>query len=159
MRFYAQIPELPMPPKSKVLYLDVDGVLQYADEGQWRPRLEADEFLAWAVQHFECRWLTAWARPNQMLPQKLGLRIPEGIREVKWQADPASPRSCKASAIRCDEDWFWLEDAPSEYDLAELCRRKQSWRLVRVNPSKPFILMGQIRQLLEKHLNARPYAD
>ena len=58
-----------------------------------------------------------------------------------------------------DEDWLWLEDTPSEYALAELCRRKQSWRLVRVNPSKPFILMGQIRQLLEKHLNARPYAD
>ena len=61
--------------------------------------------------------------------------------------------------IRNDEVWLWLEDAPSEFDLAELCRRKQSWRLGRVNPSKPFILMGQIRQLLEKRLNARPYAD
>ena len=60
----------------KVLYLDVDGVLQYADGGGWRPRLEAEDFLVWAVQHFDCRGLTAWARPNESLPAKLGIKVP-----------------------------------------------------------------------------------
>lgn len=69
-----------------VLYLDVDGVLQYADGGCWRPRLEAEDFLAWAVQHFDCRWLTAWARPNASLPSKLGIKVPPGIVEMKWQS-------------------------------------------------------------------------
>ena len=66
-----------------VLYLDVDGVLQYADGGCWRPRLEAEDFLAWAVQYFDCRWLTAWARPNASLPSKLGIKVPPGIVEIK----------------------------------------------------------------------------
>lgn len=135
----------------KVLYLDVDGVLQYADGGCWRPRLEAGDFLAWAVRHFDCRWLTAWARPNESVPAKLGIRVPPGIVEVKWRS--ASERNpFKASAISDDQDWVWLEDEPSEFDLADLKRRRQIGRLVLVDASKPFVLMGQIRSVLEERL-------
>lgn len=134
-----------------VLYLDVDGVLQYADGGCWRPRLEAEDFLAWAVQHFDCRWLTAWARPNASLPSKLGIKVPPGIVEMKWQSARVK-HPFKAAAIRDDEDWVWLEDEPSEFDLADLKRRRQMARLVLVDASKPFVLMGQIRNLLEERL-------
>ena len=135
----------------KVLYLDVDGVLQYADGGGWRPRLEAEDFLAWAVRHFECRWLTAWARPNDSIPTKLGIKVPPGIVEVKWRS-ARERNSFKAAAISDGEDWVWLEDEPSEFDLADLRRRGQMGRLVMVNASKPFVLMGQIRNLLEERL-------
>ena len=132
----------------KLLYLDVDGVLQYADGGCLRPRLEAEYFLAWAVRHFECRWLTAWARPNESVPAKLGIRVPPGIVEVKWQS-ARKTHSFKAAAICDDEDWAWLDDEPSEFDLADLKRRGQMGRLVMVDASKPFLLMGYIRDLLE----------
>ena len=113
----------------KVLYLDLDGVLQYADGGCWRPRLEAEDFLAWVVRHFECRWLTSWARPNEALPARLGIKVPPGIVEVKWQSARES-HPFKAAAIRDDEDWVWLDDEPSEFDLADLRRRRQLARLV-----------------------------
>ena len=134
-----------------VLYLDVDGVLQYADGGCWRRRLEAEDFLTWAVRHFDCRWLTAWARPNESLPAKLGIKVPPGIVEVKWQSARVS-HPFKAAAICDDEDWVWLEDEPSEFDLADLRRRRQISRLIVVDASKPFVLMGQIRNLLEERL-------
>ena len=60
---------------AKVLYLDVDGVLQYAAGNQWWPRLEAEAFLAWAAQRFRCRWLTNWVKPNRS--------VPAGIVEVR----------------------------------------------------------------------------
>ena len=135
----------------KVLYLDVDGVLQYAESGCWRPRLEAGDFLAWAVRHFDCRWLTAWARPNETIPIKLGIKVPPGIMEVKWRS-ALENHPFKAAAIRDTEDWLWLEDEPSEFDLADLRRRGQMSRLLLVNPSKPFLLMGSIRKLLEERL-------
>ena len=136
-----------------VLYLDVDGVLQYGEGGCWRPRLEAADFLAWSVRHFDCRWLTAWARPNETIPVKLGFKVPPGIVEVNWHlASKVHP--FKAAAIRDDEDWLWLEDEPSEFDLAELRRRGQMTRLLLVNASKPFLLMGYIRNLLEERLQA-----
>ena len=132
----------------KVLYIDVDGVLQYADGGCWRPRLEAEDFLAWAVRHFDCRWLTAWARPNDSIPTKLGIKVPPGIVEVKWRS-VRETHPFKAAAISDGEDWVWLEDEPSEFDLADLRRRGQMGRLVLADPSKPFLLMGYIRDLLE----------
>ena len=136
-----------------VLYLDVDGVLQYAEGGCWRPRLEAADFLAWSVRHFDCRWLTAWARPNETIPIKLGIKVPPGIVEVNWRlASEVHP--FKAAAIRDDEDWLWLEDEPSEFDLAELRGRGQMSRLLLVNASKPFWLIGSIRNLLEERLQA-----
>lgn len=126
-------------------------MLQYADGGCWRPRLESEDFLAWAVRHFDCRWLTAWAQPNASLPARLGIKVPPGIVEVNWRS-LGGEYPFKAAAIRDDEDWVWLEDEPSEFDVAALKRRRQMARLVMVNASKPFVLMGQVRNLLEERL-------
>ena len=135
----------------QVLYLDVDGVLQYTEGGVWRPRLEAEEFLAWAVRHFKCRWLTTWARPNESLPGKLGIKVPPGIVEVNWNT-AAERHPFKAAAIPDHEDWVWLTDELSAVDLADLNRRQQTGRLVLVDPGKPDLLMSQIRQELEDWL-------
>jgi hypothetical protein len=134
-----------------VLYLDVDGVLQYADGDQWRPRLEAEAFLAWAVSRFQCRWLTNWIDPNRNIPRNLRIAVPPGIVEVNWRVASAH-YPFKAAAIRDDEDWYWLEDEPSEFDLAELRRRKQMHRLIVVDRDRPHILMAEIRGMLEGRL-------
>ena len=138
---------------TKVLYLDIDGVLQYAKNNQWTPRLEAEDFLQWVVRNFQCRWLTNWRDPNQTVPQQLGITVPNGIIEVHWRkAGPSYP--FKASAIRDEEDWVWLEDEPSEFDLAELKRRGRLDRLIVVDRYKPYVLMGQVRQALEIRIGA-----
>lgn len=71
--------------------------------------------------------------------------------EVKWRS-ALENHPFKAAAIRDTEDWLWLEDEPSEFDLADLRRRGQMSRLLLVNPSKPFLLMGSIRKLLAERL-------
>ena len=60
-------------------------------------------------------------------------------------------------AIRDDEDWLWLDDAPSSFDLAELRCRDQLARWIKVDPVKPFLLLGTIREALESHLRRPPY--
>jgi hypothetical protein len=137
-----------------VLYLDIDGVLQYADGNCWRPRLEAEDFLKWAVARFECRWLTNWADPNRTIPKDLGITVPPGIIEVRWRemfAGDGYP--FKAAAVRDDESWLWLEDEPSEFDLADLKRRRKLDNLIRVDPIKPYILLSQICEILEDRLD------
>jgi hypothetical protein len=135
----------------KILYLDVDGVLQYAKDNQWKPRLEAEAFLEWAVRHFCCRWLTNWPDPNRTVSQQLGITVPEGIVEVRWRTEgPSYP--FKASAISDAEDWLWLEDEPSEFDLEALRRRGKLAQLIVVDRYKPYILMSQIREMLEVKL-------
>ena len=146
------MPELP------ILYLDVDGVLQYAKDNQWKPRPEAAEFLQWAVTRFRCRWLTNWINPNDEIPRQLGVHVPTGIREVVWRiAGPRYP--FKAAAISDAEDWLWLEDQPSDFDLADLRRRKQLDRLIRTDHVRPWILMSLVRQELITRLQERNSAD
>lgn len=51
-----------------VLYLDLDDtVLSWAD-GKPAPGTGVREFLLWALEHFEVRWLTRWARDGCMDP-------------------------------------------------------------------------------------------
>jgi len=133
------------------LYLDIDGVLLYAKDDQWVPRPDASEFLSWATEHFACRWLTNWIDPNRTLPLQLGITVPAGIIEVQWRK-PGSPYPFKAAGIDYAETWNWLEDQPAEADLDELRRRGQRNRLIIVPPDKPWILMSQIRDLLEQRL-------
>jgi hypothetical protein len=137
-----------------VLYLDIDGVLQYADGDRWKPRLEAGDFLKWAVARFECRWLTNWVEPNRTAPKELGITVPDGIVEVRWRETFAGAGyPFKAAAIRDNEPWLWLEDEPSEFDLADLKRRGRLDNLIRVNPRKPYILLSQICGILEDRLD------
>ncbi|MBM3889172.1 MAG: hypothetical protein FJ388_08600 [Verrucomicrobia bacterium] len=137
-----------------ILYLDVDGVLQFVKGNRWMPRSDAGEFLDWAVRHFTCRWLTSWQRPNETLPRELGIRVPPGIEEVCWRkAEPFPP--FKASAISDDEDWLWLEDEPSEFDLKDLRRRKKQDCLIRVNPLVPTVLLTGVQEELQERLRHR----
>src|SRR5438477_11819300 len=100
----------------KVLYLDVDGVLQYAKDNQWKPRLEADAFLEWAVSHFRCRRLTNWNDPNRPVPQQLRITVPEGIVEYRWRKE-GSAYPIKGRAIIDTEDWLWMDDRASDFHL------------------------------------------
>lgn len=133
-----------------VLYIDVDGVLRYVDRDGWQNRVEAEEFLEWAVQRFECRWLTSWNDPSRNLPRSLGIRVPEGIVEVRWAAEDAAGRPLgKSASINFSENFVWLDDAPTTFDLARLQRRGQRHRWIEVNPCKAFILNRLREQILD----------
>jgi len=55
-----------MTTRKPVLFLDVDGVLIRYTRTEALPTPHVKEFLEWAVEHFECRWLTSWAKWGTM---------------------------------------------------------------------------------------------
>jgi hypothetical protein len=85
-----------------VLYIDVDGVLfgRYGGYLQLRPGVT--NFLAWATENFECRWLTAWDADSLNRLMDL-LYVPEAVQDkieyVDWHPvmyktggiDPSQP--------------------------------------------------------------------
>jgi hypothetical protein len=92
----------------KVLFIDVDGVLNtYSDEIGITWREERDEFLSWAAEHFECRFLTAWGF-------ELYAELPE-----KWRFPMEAWTRNKAEALwrlPKDRTWAFLDDDP--WDLS-----------------------------------------
>ncbi len=138
-----------------VLYIDVDGVLQHVRDDRWAPRHDAAEFLEWALARFRCRWLTSWRNPNETVPGELGIRVPPGIEEVRWrEAGPFPP--FKAIAIRDDEDWLWVEDAPSTFDIDHLRARGATDRLIRVDPLPPSVRQTGVFERLERASRVPP---
>ena len=94
----------------KVLYIDVDGVLNtYNDENGITWREERDEFLAWACIRFECRFLTAWGRSIHKEMPKI------------WQFPVEDWDKDKGEAIRRlpkDRTWVFLDD--DRWDLSNI---------------------------------------
>jgi hypothetical protein len=72
--------------KLPILYIDVDGVLfgRYGGHIQLRPNAIA--FLIWAVDHFECRWLTCWnkKRVEQLLDALYARHLIDKIEYIDW---------------------------------------------------------------------------
>ena len=95
----------------KVLYIDVDGVLNlYNDENGITWREERDLFLDWAASRFECRFLTAWST------DALRAEFPS-----KWHFPNEDWDKNKAEAIwRLPKNraWAFLDDDP--WDLSNV---------------------------------------
>lgn len=95
----------------KVLFIDVDGVLNtYNDVNGITWREERDEFLAWAVMHFDCRYLTAWEQ------KEIADEFP-----AKWRFPVEPWRINKAEALwrlTPHQRWVFLDD--EKWDLHDI---------------------------------------
>lgn len=119
-----------------ILFLDIDGVLN-----TWSaPEIEvsedhpialgrvpgAPEFFQFALQHFDVRWLTAWAVNGYFLPRQIEtlawlLCCPP---DVILQTPAVSWREAKTDGIAAvianqDIDWLWIDD--------EILRSEHAW--------------------------------
>jgi len=111
--------------KPRVLYLDVDDTLliwQRTTDGTdgvsgfAAPR--AAEFIRWAVEHFEVRWLTMWCPPgtlDQHSADELEYRFNKRISAQEFMAirNPMKfEAGLKTDAIDFDDPlpWVWVED-------------------------------------------------
>lgn len=109
-----------------VLYLDVDDtLLRWRGNALIRAAPGAGEFVSWALEHFEVRWLTYWCRNGNMtstraaeLASYLGLpaALVHGIRGANFSGDEPHHRTgTKLDGIDWDEHrngrpWAWVED-------------------------------------------------
>lgn len=109
-----------------VLYLDLDDTVISWEGGRPHAAPGAREFLLWALEHYEVRWLTTWC-PNGEMEEKLlhslhqMLEIPfsrlRAIRGFDWDFS-----QCKLDGIAWLEHlvlqrpFLWVED---DYGFAE----------------------------------------
>lgn len=120
-------------PCTPVLYLDLDDTLIAWPEGRRaapRGAPGAGEFMRWALERYEVRWLTAWC-PDGRMPEHLLcdlgrlIDLPcEALREIRGMDWSAS--RCKLDGVAWVEHvvlgrpFLWLED---DYGFGERERR------------------------------------
>ncbi len=117
----------------RTLYIDVDGVMNRLDavKGSSIPwRRDAAAFLKWALQHFECCWLTAWSDESikeRLLPE-LGLKDHvENFVYPKWGDH-------KHDGIDFSRPFYWMDDWDTEVDINVLIDRDAMHSFLLVSP-------------------------
>ncbi|MDQ3607132.1 MAG: hypothetical protein M3418_13215 [Gemmatimonadota bacterium] len=103
-----------------VLYLDLDDTLLTYASGKPQAALGAREFLVWALDHFEVRWLTKWCPSGEMQEKLLGdlckmLRIEtaavEHIRGFDWEYSASKVDGIAwLEHLVLDRSFLWIED-------------------------------------------------
>ena len=131
-----------------LLYLDIDGTLlrrRTAIAGL-RDAYEVDPdthgFLMWAVEHFDCRWLSTRTHvgnadgARRAFRHALGVStLPEDWAGVLGQIAAVPWSTSKIEAIELDHSagWFWIDDAPGVADVAALSAMNFKDHLIRIN--------------------------
>jgi hypothetical protein len=145
------------------LYLDVDGTLLRRSghaklRGEFAPAANLPRFIEWAAAGFECIWVTSRTRhgsADKLLPilrQAIGPGD-EWDRMAASMLSFATPvwHDFKAQAMKLDEAFIWLDDAPEEESLDALrdAGRLDCWIQVALE-QRPDDLR-RIMEILEHH--------
>jgi hypothetical protein len=149
-----------------VLYVDIDDTLlmwrSTGHRGKYIPKAApgAGDFLRWAVNHFEVRWLSMWCRDGQFQPgnaeelaQLLGVEVEfiTAIPTVRF-TDPDKFRDeCrKTDGIDFTEDFVWIEDDILQSEKQVLRDHKMGLRHipcnVTANPNRLLVVWEQLRK-------------
>lgn len=117
------------------LYLDIDGVLLT----KHRPTAAAgaSEFIEYAMANFDCYWLTTHCKGNAATavaylrpyfdPHTVALLLQ--IKPTTWDA-------LKTEGIDLASDFYWLEDAPLNAEMAFLKHHGKQDQLILVDLSQ-----------------------
>lgn len=131
-----------------LLYLDIDGTLlrrRTAIAGL-RDAYEVDPdthgFLTWAVEQFDCRWLSTRTHAGNADGARRAFRhalgvstLPEDWAGVLRPIAAVAWSTSKIDAIALDHSagWFWVDDAPGAADVAALSALNVDDHLIRIN--------------------------
>lgn len=138
-----------------LLFLDVDGVLL----GKRRPRdiepclaAGVDDFLHFALRHFQCRWLTSHCRGEaQTVIDYLRPYADASTLALLQQIAPSNYRTFKTEALH--GDFLWVDDAPTAYEIDWLDRQGALQRWLQVNTREDFHalqgLTGDLQNILK----------
>ncbi|MAG54760.1 MAG: hypothetical protein CMJ83_00560 [Planctomycetes bacterium] len=108
-----------------VLYLDIVGTLLLEKGGEMEMAPFAQQFVDGVRDAFEIRFLTSLEEHQaQRVGEKLGIQ-PAYV--------PFRHALGKASALRFDENFFWVDDDPNPADLLRLSDERCSDRLIPVS--------------------------
>jgi hypothetical protein len=91
--------------------MDVDGPFFGTYDGALQLKPGANTFLRWAVEHFDCRWLTCW--PHEEILKWLKSTYCSytdvlAIPYIRWMRGPGG--GDKVNSVDLTADFFWFED-------------------------------------------------
>jgi len=146
--------------KSKLLYLDVDGVLL----GKKHPAdidivlaNYAEEFLKHCLQNYKCYWLTTHCKNGEerAVINELNRYANNSVMELVKQIKATSWNVLKTEAIDFASDFYWIDDQLI-YSEIEVLRQNDSLnRWIRIDTrSNPDDLKLAIK-LLEKRASKK----
>jgi len=115
--------------KPDVMYIDMDGVMVSLNKLPY-PQLVPDamDFIAWAVKHFKCKWLTCWGEEeiHKQFPQLPKIEYADWSRKLSSHGD-------KVTGIDLSEQWVWLDDDKMSNEQAVLEEKGQQYRFVHID--------------------------
>jgi len=125
------------------LYIDIDGVmLGKKDPNDYEICLAggARDFLAYAIWHFDCYWLTTHAKEGDVGPALVALRpfADKVFMEMAKTVKPVTWKTLKTEAIDLKSDFYWLDDQllQTEQEILEKAGRFDRW--IRVDTRADF---------------------
>ena len=134
------------------LYLDIDGVFLIPVatnncEYEWSLAEDAEEFLDWALDRFDCFWLTARDTRGERSEIERAFRVcldslslPAFLTQALRHIEPTRWSHNKVTGIDLDSDFYWIDDAPDKKAVAELSKLGLADRPVVVEPGPPSAL-------------------
>ena len=134
------------------LYLDVDGVLLGCEGAAGHEVVlarHAGEFMDFALQHFDCYWLTTHCDgTEESVLRCLRPYCPGDFLERLASVQPTQFRTLKTEAP--EGDFYWLEDSPLQAEIDWLKARGLLSRWIEVNTRKRPDALIAARSRLEK---------
>jgi len=118
----------------KRLYLDIDGVLLGKTNDRVTLAKGAEEFVDYALEHYECFWLTSHCRGD--VATALSYLAPycsDGLIEKLKRIQPTQFSTWKTEAIDFSCDFIWIDDYlfNAEINVLKENRKLSSW--IKVN--------------------------
>jgi len=139
------------------LYLDIDGVLlgkEDPNSPEIRLAHHAEEFLAFALAHFDCFWLTTHCQGrSETVLQYLTPYGSETFLALAGKVKPTQFRVMKTEALT--GDFLWLDDAPMQCELDWLFGQGWLDRWIRVDTRKRPEEILRAQRELEKWLRGK----
>ena len=116
-----------------IVYLDIDGVLLGVDRDRPSRLALADhalDFLAFVTRHFDVRWLTPACRGDAAaatdhLVRHAKLSDRERLLALCERIGTTDYRELRTEALPSGEPFVWIDDAPTDKELADL--RGRGW--------------------------------
>lgn len=147
--------------KPRLMYLDVDDtLLVWTNKVRGFAAPRADDFIRWALEHFEVRWLTMWCPDGHMhrkAAEELSYRFNSTILPETFQKiyNPKSFINKKTDGIDFDDPrpWVWVEDSMVTYEILEMNRRNKIDNFYPTNVSHNAVMLQSTWRKLAKRFD------
>lgn len=121
------------------MYIDIDGVLLGTLGGQPALAYGARDFLLYAVEQFDCYWLTTHCRGDAKTAcTYLGAYLDNGTYDVLKRIKPTHFEVLKTEAINPEDDFFWIDDQLLIAEQDWLMRHSKLPAWIRINTYENF---------------------